>query len=150
MYTAAQLCKGHNQLTNSCCRVWLHTAGDAGAGKVGLGGGGERTLLGSFDLAALENGLVLEAWNILRVLVDTTTTGSTTTAAVKISVWFNPMFPETGFVGNSSDAFRVPKPLPARIVVTDPAPLPPGELVLTAGHRDSMVDYVSALPTGVL
>ena len=125
------------------------------------GGEGQLQQLGSFDLSTLENGLVLEAWNILRVLVQTSTSpagnsddgdrgGNASGAVVKISVWFNPMFPETGFVGNASDAFRTPKPLPPRLVVTDPQPLPPGELVLTAGLRDSMVDYVSALPTSVV
>lgn len=125
------------------------------------GGEGQLQQLGSFDLSTLENGLVLEAWNILRVLVQTSTSpagnsddgdrgGNASGAVVTISVWFNPMFPETGFVGNASDAFRTPKPLPPRLVVTDPQPRPPGELVLTAGLRDSMVDYVSALPTSVV
>merc|ERR1711920_774033 len=105
---------------------------------------GDIRTLGQFDLASLENSFVLEAWNILRALVVTTHDG------VRISVWFNPMFPETGFVGNSSDAERVPKPLPPRLVLIDSVPLPPGELALTAGHRDSMVDYVSALPASVI
>ena len=54
------------------------------------------------------------------------------------------------FVGNSSDAMRVPKKLPARLVVTDKEPLPPGELMITAGSRDTMIDYVAALPMHVM
>lgn len=60
------------------------------------------------------------------------------------------MFHETGFRGDASDAGRVPKALPPRLVVTDVTPLPAGELMLTTGSRDSMVDYVSALPVSVL
>jgi hypothetical protein len=110
---------------------------------------GSITTLATFNIASLENGLVLEAWNILRVLTSTSTSKSNGKVVVTISVWFNPMFPETGFVGDSSDAGRTPKPLPARIVVADPSPLPSGEMVLTAGGRDSMVDYASALPAAV-
>ena len=54
------------------------------------------------------------------------------------------------FVGNSSDAMRVPKKLPVRLVVTDKDPLPPGELMITAGNRDTMIDYVAALPVSVM
>jgi len=119
-----------------------------------------------FDLATLENGLVLEAWNILRV---TTTWSTDNTAAdsnggddavlatetvphrrLCINVWFNPMFKETGFVGNSSDAGRTPQQLPPRLTVFDSAPLPVGEMYLTAGGRDSKVDYASVLPINVL
>ena len=46
--------------------------------------------------SALENGLVLEAWNILRALVETVENSSGEIEGVKLSVWFNPMFPETG------------------------------------------------------
>ena len=52
--------------------------------------------LGKFDLSTLENGLVLEAWNILRALVETVENSSGEIEGVKLSVWFNPMFPETG------------------------------------------------------
>jgi hypothetical protein len=45
---------------------------------------------------------------------------------------------------------RVPKKLPARLVVTDKEPLPPGELMITAGSRDTMIDYVAALPMHVM
>jgi hypothetical protein len=45
---------------------------------------------------------------------------------------------------------RVPKKLPARLVVTDKDPLPVGELMITAGSRDTMIDYVSALPASVV
>lgn len=68
-------------------------------------------VLGSFDLKSLENGLVRDAWNIVRVLL----------VGGKITVWFNPMYPETGFVGNISDSSRKCMPLCTRrknIVVT--------------------------------
>ena len=110
-------------------------------------GDGSSVVLGKFDLTSLENGLVLEAWNILRVQVNTSRTNAESTT---ISVWFNPMFPETGFVGNASDAARMPKPLPPRIVATDNSPLGPGELLLSAGGRDTQIDYVSALPLTVI
>lgn len=60
------------------------------------------------------------------------------------------MFPETGFVGNSSDASRVPRKLPARLVVKDKDPLGPGEMIVTAGARDTMIDYIAAMPTSVM
>jgi len=52
--------------------------------------------LGKFDLSTLENGLVLEAWNILRVLAETVENSSGEIEGVRLSVWFNPMFSETG------------------------------------------------------
>ena len=51
--------------------------------------GGIETL-GTFDLTTLENGLVLEAWNILRTLVETVKNSSGLVEGVQISVWFNP------------------------------------------------------------
>ena len=138
-------------------------------------------LLGAFDLSTLENGLVLEAWNILRTVVETLESNSGAIEGVQVSVWFNPcvtgdlsvlshellcvatspsllitvyvalrMLPETGFVGNSSDASRVPRKLPARLVVKDKDPLGPGEMIVTAGARDTMIDYIAAMPTSVM
>ena len=52
--------------------------------------------LGTFDLTTLENGLVLEAWNILRTLVDTVQTSSGLIEGVQISVWFNPCVEPAG------------------------------------------------------
>lgn len=46
--------------------------------------------LGTFDLRTLENGLVLEAWNILRAVVETVENTSGAIEGVQISVWFNP------------------------------------------------------------
>lgn len=118
-------------------------------------GQGKAKTLGRFDLRTIENGLVLEAWNILRVLAET----SADKSSVMLSVWFNPYFSETGFVGNSSDAARTPKKLPPRLVVRDQidcqqaddrTDLCSGEMVLTAGRRDSMIDYASALPLSAL
>jgi hypothetical protein len=60
------------------------------------------------------------------------------------------MFPETGFVGDSSDASRVPRKLPPRLVVKDKDPLGPGELMVTAGIRNTMIDYIAAMPTSVM
>ena len=79
--------------------------------------------------------------------------------AVTLTVWFNPYFSETGFVGNSSDASRTPKKLPPRLMVTDELDcrtkgsreeLCTGEVVLTAGTRNSMIDYVSARPLSAM
>ena len=115
-------------------------------------GSGSIEVLGpTFDLTVLENGIVLEAWNILRV----TTTWKPADehqagASLCISVYFNPMFKETGFVGNASDAARVPEKLPPRLVACDPSALPHGEMYLTAGGRNSQVDYASVLPISVL
>jgi hypothetical protein len=108
------------------------------------------SVLGSFDLSTLENGLVLEAWNILRVVVETVESSSGEIEGVQLSVYFNPMFPETGFVGNASDAHRVPQRLAARLVVMDKHPLGAGELMVSAGLRDTMIDYIAAMPTSVL
>lgn len=56
------------------------------------GSGAPARLLGSFDLTSLENGLVLGAWNIVRVLLETSAVDN----SLSIRIWFNPMFPETG------------------------------------------------------
>ena len=106
------------------------------------GSGAPARMLGSFDLASLENGLVLGAWNILRVLLET----NAADASLSIRVWFNPMFPETGFVGNASDATRVPLPLPPRLSLTDAAPLQAGGMVIAAGGGQARADYASILP----
>ena len=106
------------------------------------GSGASARELGSFDLRSLENGLVLGAWNIVRVLLET----SAADTSLHVRVWFNPMFPETGFVSNSSDAGRVPLPLPPRLSLVDPAPLPPGGMLLAAGGSRALVDYASILP----
>ena len=55
-------------------------------------------LLGTFDLTTLENGLVLEAWNILRVVVETLVSNSGVIEGVQISVWFNPCVTEDSIV----------------------------------------------------
>ncbi len=107
--------------------------------------GGALKQLGSFNLSTLDNGLVLGAWNMVRVLVTTPPGGG----GADIAVFFNPMFGETGFVGNASDALRTPHPLPPRIAVHDPVALPPGGLLLAAGGAAALVDYVSALPSSV-
>jgi hypothetical protein len=113
-------------------------------------------LLGSFNLSTLENGLVLGAWNMLRVVVEdqqeTTADGANASMSTRIRVFFNPMFPETGFVGNATaDAWRVPLPLPPRIDVVDRSgpPLPPGGMAISAGNLQARVDYASALPASV-
>jgi hypothetical protein len=103
-------------------------------------GGGARALLGEFDLRTLENGVV-DGWSLLRVALG---------AGGEISVWLNPHFKETGFVGNSSDAARVPRPPPPRIAVVDARPLPPGGLAIAAASAPARVDYVSVLPLSEL
>ena len=106
--------------------------------------GGVSALLGAFPLASLENGLVLEAWNLLRVVV------SMESGALTLRVFFNPMYPETGFVGNSSDAFRTPVKLAPRLVAQDPQPLSPGAILFLAGGKEARADYITALPLSVL
>jgi hypothetical protein len=108
--------------------------------------GGARALLGTFDTGTLENGLVLGAWNVLRVEVAGAAGGG-----LALRVFFNSMFPETGLVGNSSDALRVPLAPPPRLALLDPAPLPPGGALLAlAGAQEARFDYVAALPLSVL
>jgi len=106
------------------------------------GSGAPARVIGAFNLRSLENGLVLGAWNILRVLLETNSTDD----SLNFRVYFNPMFPETGFVGNASDATRVPLPLPPRLSLVDAAPLPPGGMALAAGAGQARVDYASILP----
>ncbi len=91
---------------------------------------------------------MLGAWNMLRVVVE----DAGDRASTRVRVFFNPMFPETGFVGNATaDAGRVPLPLPPRIDVVDRSgpPLPPGGMAVTAGTYAARLDYASALPAGV-
>lgn len=102
-------------------------------------------LLGEFNLASLENGLVRGAWNMLRVVA-----GESEGGGVQLSVFFNPMFPETGFVGNASDAFRTPLNIAPRLVVLDANPLPSGDVGVGAGGMPANVDYLSVLPASVL
>ena len=108
--------------------------------------GGVSKVLGLFPLTSLENGLVLEAWNLLRVVAAENESRNILT----LSVYFNPMFPETGFVGNSSDAFRIPVRLAPRLAVQDPSPLAPGSILVLAGGKEARMDYISALPLSVL
>lgn len=103
-----------------------------------------REILGTFNLTSLENGLVRSAWNILRVLMITNEQGTLT-----LQIFFNPMYPETGFVGDSSDAFRTPLSFVPRILVQDTVPLPAGSIVVSGGFEIGQVDYVSALPVSV-
>ena len=83
---------------------------------------------------------------MLRVAAET----DAASGQLSLSVYFNPMLPETGFVGNSSDAFRVPQRIAPRLVVRDAAPLAPGGVMLLAGGAPARADYVSALPLAVM
>lgn len=103
-------------------------------------GGGARTLLGAFDLAGIENGRV-NGWSLLRVALR---------EGGGLDVWFNPMLKETGVVGNSSDAERLPHAPAPRISVVDASGgLPAGGLAIAASEP-ARVDYVSILPLSVL
>jgi hypothetical protein len=99
--------------------------------------GAQSETLATFDLRTLDNGGCLAgAWNILRVSI----VGQT------VAVWVNPMLPETGFVGDASDRFRIPRALPARITFQDPAPPAVTDgVVLTTDSEGTRVDYVSTL-----
>ena len=121
-------------------------ASDSTLGVVRVAGGAG-VVLGTFPLSSLENGLVLGAWNMLRVVVGAAAAGEN---ALTLSVFFNPMWTETGFVGNSSDAFRTPVTLAPRLVVRDNAPLAPGAIAIQAGGREARADYIAALPLSVL
>ena len=105
--------------------------------------GGADTLLGSFDLASLENGVV-DGWSMLRVLAR-----EVGGASLGLQVFWNPSVKETGFVGNSSDAGRVFTPPPPRISAEDPSPLGGAGLAIAAGGEDARIDYVAALPASV-
>ena len=133
--------------TLSARRCDLPPAGTTmgGGGSGGGSGGANCQDLAAFDLASLENGIVVGAWNMLRVAIE----------GGRLRVWFNPMYPETGFVGDgATDAARVPRPLPTRIDVTDPraatAPKPAGGFTVSAGGSSVLLDYASALPASVL
>jgi hypothetical protein len=99
-------------------------------------------------VSSLNNGLVLSAWNVLRVLITTTTEGWAT-----IDVWLNPMFHETGFVGDPNvDSGQTPMRLPARIsFVDDSSPgFPAGGVAVAAGGSAVQIDYVAVLPPEAL
>jgi hypothetical protein len=103
-------------------------------------------ILGSVNVSAFEPGLVLDAWNLLRFVLET----DAVTGSLTIRAWFNPTVPETGFTGVPEiDASLTPKALPPRLTITDPSPLPAGGIVLCAGGAEARVDYVSALPANV-
>jgi len=50
------------------------------------------------------------------------------------------------WIGDGSDRFREPLPLPPRLHVVDAAPLPAGGVVVGAGGGEARVDYASVLP----
>ena len=107
---------------------------------------GTVTKLGDFNLTSLENGLVRGAWNILRILLVTNVDETLT-----IKVFFNPMYPETGFTGNPDvDATIIPKTIPPRLVLQDTDPLPSGGLGIACGGSNLRVDYFSALPSSLI
>ena len=117
----------------------------AAAGSVAGGG----KVLGTFDLSTLaNNGCLPGAWNILRVVVS----AQSQTA----SVWFNPVYGETGFVGDASDATRIPRPLPPRIHAQLPrgaslgAAADAAPVTLRSSTEGTRVDYVSVLPASAL
>jgi hypothetical protein len=124
-------------------------ASDSTLGVVRVAAGGAGVVLGTFPLSSLENGLVLGAWNMLRV-VAVVVAAAGGGDALTLSVFFNPMYPETGFAGNSSDAFRTPVKLAPRLMVRDDDPLAPGAIALLAGGREARADYIAALPLSVL
>jgi hypothetical protein len=102
---------------------------------------GSAILLGSFNLSSIENGVV-NGWNLIRVAMHTDGT---------LDVYMNPMFQDTGFVGNSSDAGRIPHSIKPRISVTDSQPLPSsGNLAIATTGTSIRVDYISILPLSVL
>jgi hypothetical protein len=108
------------------------------------GGGAPTPLAAPVDLGQRQNGLVLGAWALVRVLAATRPDGG-----LALSVWWSPMFLDTGFAGQPEDVSREPLPIAPLIAAVDPAPLPSGGAALVAGGDVLRVDYFSALPTGV-
>lgn len=108
--------------------------------------GGTPTRLGyCFDLAKRENGVGIGCFNLLRVVLQTTANGDTT-----VSVWLNVLFSDSGFVGNSSDAGRVPHAPAPLLRLVDTAGLPAGGLLVATHGAELRVDYLSALSPTVL
>ena len=102
---------------------------------------GAPQLLGAFDLTTIENGVV-DGFSLLRVVLR---------AGGGVEVYFNVALGDTGFVGNSSDAGRVPHAPAPRISVVDAAPLPVGGgLAIAAGGAPARIEYVGVLPVSVL
>jgi hypothetical protein len=115
-------------------------------------GPGAGTLLGSVNITARENAIVPDAWSLVRAAVATQggPAGGATASGVVISVWWNPSFRDTGFVGEPEDLGRTPLPIAPLLVVVDASPLAAGGLGILAGGGEMQVDYVSALPVAVL
>jgi hypothetical protein len=115
-------------------------------------GPGAGTLLGSVNISARENAIVPEAWSLVRAAVATQggPAGGSTASGAVISVWWNPNFRDTGYVGEPEDLARTPLPIAPLLVVVDASPLAAGGLGLLAGGGEMQVDYVSALPVTVL
>jgi hypothetical protein len=101
---------------------------------------GNMVLLGDFNISSIENGLV-NGWNIIRIAMYINGT---------INVYMNPTFKDTGFVGNSSDAQRIPHAIMPRISVVDSTLLSPGGLAIASTGSSAKVDYISVLPITVL
>ena len=54
------------------------------------------------------------------------------------------------WIGDGSDRFREPLPLPPRLHVVDAAPLPAGVVVVDDGAARALADGASLLPAGVV
>eukprot|EP01063_Lacrimia_lanifica_P017661 TRINITY_DN2469_c0_g1_i1.p1 TRINITY_DN2469_c0_g1~~TRINITY_DN2469_c0_g1_i1.p1 ORF type:complete len:529 (+),score=224.63 TRINITY_DN2469_c0_g1_i1:61-1647(+) len=97
--------------------------------------------LGTFDLSTLDNkGCKVGAWNVVQLLVTPTS----------VSVWFNTMLPETGFVGDASDKARVPHAPAPRITIAAVQPPADGDVMLWSDVEGMRVDYISKLPVAAL
>ena len=103
-------------------------------------GGGAPALLGAFDLASLDNGVV-DGWSLLRVVLR---------RSGAIDVYLNVALRDTGFEGNAGDATRVPHAPAPRIAAVDPAPLGGSGLAIVARGAPARVEYVGVLPASVL
>ena len=106
--------------------------------------GGTGVLLGSpFSLSARENGLCVGCYNLLRIIVKTQPD-----SRARVSVWFNVMYTDVGFLNDDEDALRIPHaPLPLIDIVDDAAaPLPAGTLIIASAGAAVSIDYAAALP----
>ena len=117
--------------------------------RIKVGDGGGEGFEATYDMASLgkpEGGLVVAAWNMLRVLIEPRSGGSAGGARVRI--WFNPQFPDvTGasVAPPHSQLVAMPPRLDLSSLSGEAASATPMVMSAVVGAA-VRVDYASVLP----
>ena len=96
-----------------------------------------------------EGGLLVGAWNLLRVLIEHPPSSSSSSTEARVRVWFNPQFPDVTGASVAMPPYKV-VPMPPRIDVKLDASIfkvkAGSMMVEAAGGSPQRVDYMGILP----